>query len=68
MIKKITAVVLAILFFGIAVIHFYWASGGMWGLTNALPTTEDGMALFNPTTVDCITVGLAIYGKGHWRF
>lgn len=58
------SIVLTILFFGLAAIHFYWGYGGQWGFTNSLPTNEQGVRILNPKTIDSIIVGsgLLLFG------
>ena len=57
-------IVLTILFFGLAAIHFYWGYGGQWGFANSLPTNEQGVRLLNPKTIDSIIIGsgLLLFG------
>lgn len=58
--KSKLSIVLTILFFGLATIHFYWGYGGQWGFTNSLPTNEQGVRILNPKTIDSIIVGLGL--------
>ena len=58
--KLILSRILSILFFGLALIHFYWAGGGQLGFDSALPTNEDGIQMLTPTIVDSTIIGLAL--------
>ena len=58
--KLTLSIFLTIIFFGLAVIHFYWAFGGQWGFDYAIPTNEQGVQVLNPKTIESIIVGLAL--------
>lgn len=58
--KSKLSIVLTILFFVLAAIHFYWGYGGQWGFTNSLPTNEQGVRILNPKTIDSVIVGLGL--------
>jgi hypothetical protein len=45
-----------------ALIHFYWAVGGKFGLDYALPTDEKGNRLLNPSTFMTYVVGFVLLG------
>jgi len=45
----------------IGLLHFYWALGGVIGMTIAIPT-EDGKPLINPGKVVTVIVGVALFG------
>lgn len=66
--KSILAILLIVIFFGLALIHFYWAIGGQWGFESALPTDEQGVLVLNPKTFDSIVVGVALvlFGVFYW--
>ena len=51
---------LVLVFFSLALLHFYWAAGGMWGFESALPTTEDGSKVLAPSTLDGLVVGVGL--------
>lgn len=51
---------LTIIFFSLALVHFYWASGGQLGFEAALPTNEQGVKLLNPSTIDSVLVGVIL--------
>ena len=46
----------------LALIHFYWAWGGKFGLDYALPTDEKGNRLLNPSTLIIYLVGFILLG------
>lgn len=48
------------IFLILAVIHVNWGFGGTYGFEKALPTTEDGTKVLNPTKRDSFIVGLGL--------
>ena len=46
----------------LALIHFYWAVGGKFGLDYALPTDAKGNRLLNPSTFTTYVVGFILLG------
>jgi hypothetical protein len=44
----------------IAGIHIYWALGGKWSLSVALPTNEKGEYVLSPEPVDSMVVGMVL--------
>ncbi|REG85421.1 DUF3995 domain-containing protein [Algoriphagus antarcticus] len=66
--KSTLATLLIAIFFGLALIHFYWACGGQWGFESTLPTDEHGIRLLNPKTLDSIIIGVALvlFGIFYW--
>ncbi len=58
------SIILSLLFFGLAAMHFYWGFGGQWAFANSLPTNEQGIRILNPKTIDSIIVGsgLLLFG------
>jgi phosphoglycerol transferase MdoB-like AlkP superfamily enzyme len=48
------------IFITLAIIHFYWAFGGKIGIDEALPTTVNGVKLFNPGKFLTIVVGIVL--------
>lgn len=57
-----TAVFVAIfLLIAIALVHFYWATGGTRGLGVAIPT-KNGKALFQPGKLGTMLVGVVMLG------
>ena len=45
-----------------ALLHFYWAVGGKFGLDYALPTDAKGNRLLNPSTFMTYVVGFVLLG------
>jgi len=45
-----------------ALLHFYWALGGKFGLNYALPTDAKGNRLLNPSTFMTYVVGFVLLG------
>jgi len=60
----ISSIFLFFLFLILGIIHFYWASGGQWGIEQALPKNKDGVRMLNPRKIDSVVVGfgLCIFG------
>lgn len=48
----------------LAGIHFSWALGSTWGILAALPTTEAGELLIQPTFIDSAVVGAGLLTFG----
>lgn len=44
----------------LSALHFYWATGGRWGLAVAIPQTRDGSSVFQPGRVACVAVAFAL--------
>lgn len=60
MILLLFATTLTLLF--VALLHFYWAFGGGFWLNKALPTTNDGQRLLNPSKILTLIVGIVLLG------
>lgn len=60
MAATLCAILLIIIFFLIAVLHFYWAVGGRWGSDAAAPTNEQGQKFLNTGTIPSILVGIGL--------
>ncbi|MFM8913671.1 MAG: DUF3995 domain-containing protein [Flammeovirgaceae bacterium] len=45
----------------LALIHFYWAMGGIWGKEKSVPSTVSGTQLFNPGIVATSVVGIGLF-------
>lgn len=56
--------ILALVFCSLACIHFYWAAGGLWGFSSALPTNELGVRVLNPTPFQSLIVGIGLLAFG----
>ncbi|WP_394749990.1 DUF3995 domain-containing protein [Spongiimicrobium salis] len=59
--KQRVALFLSLVFLVLAVIHFYWALGGEWGLSHALPTNEKGAQTLSPTLWDSLIIGMGLF-------
>ena len=46
----------------LALIHFYWALGGKYGLDKALPADDKGNRLLNPSVFMTFIVGFVLVG------
>lgn len=57
---KITALILGIILFIIALLHFYWATGGKWGFYLSIPHKKNGNPLFVPTNIQSGIVGFGL--------
>ncbi|QWX82531.1 DUF3995 domain-containing protein [Cellulophaga sp. HaHaR_3_176] len=66
--KLILSVILISIFSGLAIVHFYWASGGQFGFTTTLPANEQGVVILNPTPIDSILVGIGLSLFGLFYF
>ena len=58
--KPKLAKLLVTMFSMLALIHFFWASGGKWGFESVLPTDEGGIRMLNPNKADSIFIGVAL--------
>ena len=52
--------ILSTILFSLGALHIYWALGGSWGFSTAVPS-KDGKALFNPSPLATIFVALALF-------
>lgn len=50
---------LSLIFTILAGIHFYWAISGV-GMEKTLPTDEHGKRVLNPSSKDCVIVGVVL--------
>ncbi len=55
---------LATVFLLLSGVHFYWAMGGKWWLSNALPMNEQGDHVLKPSKVPTTIVGVGLLGFG----
>lgn len=52
----------ALILVGVSGLHFYWAFGGKWGGSAALPEKEGGGVLFRPRTAETLAVAVLLLG------
>lgn len=55
-----SSIINSLLFLLIALLHAYWAFGGMWASRLALPTKQNGETLFLPSKMATLTVALVL--------
>jgi hypothetical protein len=60
MMVYISALSSSFILFLLSCLHFFWAIGGQWGFAQALPTNATGERVLNPSSVDCIVVGIGL--------
>lgn len=53
-------VVAATILVAIAVLHFYWAFGGQWGMGLVLPENTNGVRVLNPGTLATLVVAVGL--------
>ena len=58
-------IAVAVVLAGLATLHVYWAVGGRWGVTAAIPTLADRQALFAPHPAATLLVAAALV-VGAW--
>lgn len=58
--RRLPGLLLAIIFAGLSLIHFYWALGGSWGLAGVLPTNEQGSRVLAPGAIGSAVVGAGL--------
>ncbi len=51
---------LALVFTSLAALHAYWACGGTWAASVALPKHPDGKVVFLPGKIACLAVTLGL--------
>ncbi|NCP84775.1 MAG: DUF3995 domain-containing protein [Bacteroidetes bacterium] len=56
----ILSILLSLIFFGLAILHFTWVFGGKTGFIESLPTNENGIRVLNPTKLDSAIVGIGL--------
>lgn len=64
MLKTSLSLFLLLIFLALSFLHFYWALGGEWGFSSALPTDESGRRLVNPTPLASTVVGMGLLAFG----
>lgn len=55
---------LFLLFLFLSGIHFYWAFGGKWGASAAIPTKDDTQAVMNPGIIATLIVAVGLLAFG----
>lgn len=55
---------LLLIFLFLSGIHFYWAFGGKWGASAAIPTKDDAQAVMNPGIVATLIVAVGLLAFG----
>ncbi|MNE62550.1 hypothetical protein D3C87_15950 [compost metagenome] len=58
------ASILFLIFLFLSGIHFYWAFGGKWGASAAIPTKNDTEAVMNPGITATLIVALGLLAFG----
>lgn len=48
-------------------IHVYWAMGGKWGTKYAIPSTVEGVPVFQPKKKGTLLVACALFGGAFWN-
>ena len=56
----ILAIINSTILLSLSLLHFYWAFGGQWGFTAALPTNKEGKRLLNPKWQHSLIVGAGL--------
>lgn len=64
MITTILSIILFVIFSALGLIHFYWLSGGKWGLEKALPTKNNGEKAIEPPKIATVIVGIGLISFG----
>lgn len=54
------SLLLFLIFFTLALLHFYWAAGGRWGFDIALPKDNEGNKLMQPGAIASLIVGFGL--------
>ncbi|NBC67076.1 MAG: DUF3995 domain-containing protein [Bacteroidetes bacterium] len=60
----LSKILLTLIFFCLATIHFYWGLGGEWGMNKAIPGTNDGQLLFQPGPYATSLIGIMLLMAG----
>lgn len=55
------SIALSALFVGLAVLHIYWAAGGKWGASAAVPSEANGAIAFTPGVAACLIVSAGFF-------
>lgn len=54
------ALILALIFLLLSLLHLTWAMGSKWGWENSIPSDEKGNKVLSPSKKDCIVVGIGL--------
>ena len=60
----ILTLILSLVFFLLAAIHFHWVFGGSFGFAASLPTKVTGERVLNPKKMDSAVVAIALTAFG----
>ena len=61
----LVAGLLSLIFASLAVLHLYWAGGGQWAASAALPKQVDGKPVFKPGRLACVVVAFGLFFFGY---
>lgn len=53
----IARLLLSLIFLVLSLLHFYWATGGRWGIDESVPTDIAGKKMLKTGVLACIVVG-----------
>ncbi len=56
------AILLSIIFLFLSAIHIYWAAGGKWGVSVAIPKTNENNIVFQPGIIATLIVAVGLLG------
>src|SRR5206468_2613896 len=56
---------LCLIFLTLAFLHLYWACGGEWASSGAVPERPDGRSLFRPSGPACVVVAVGLFAFGY---
>ncbi len=56
----VLSIVIAVIFIFLALLHFFWAFGGEWGISATIPTDLNGRRIFNPGWLGTILVAIGL--------
>jgi hypothetical protein len=58
------SIILTIIFFAAAGIHFWWVLGGTYGFKSSIPAHENGDMVFIPKKIESAIVGVGLSAMG----
>ena len=56
----LASLLLVIIFFLIASLHFYWGVGGRWAIDSVVPTNDKGERILKTSPLSCFVVGFGL--------